>query len=72
MPVNEIFPMLITCNFLEIKGLLQLLIKAVALKLQEDSVEKIRKDFNVPDPNWTKEDLKRIEEENAWADPGKK
>lgn len=65
------FPLIITCNFLEIKGLLQLMIKAVALKLQEDSIEQIRKDFDVEDPKWTPEELARIEEENAWADPNK-
>ena len=47
------------------------MIKAVALKLQEDSIEQIRKDFDVEDPKWTPEELARIEEENAWADPNK-
>ena len=38
------------------------MIKAVALKLQEDSIEQIRKDFDVEDPKWTPEELARIEE----------
>ena len=67
MTVSEMFPLMITANFLEIKGLIQLMVKAVALQIQGKSVEEIRKNFNVEDPKWTEEELKKLNEENAWA-----
>ena len=67
MTVSEMFPLMITANFLEIKGLIQLMVKAVALQIQGKAVEEIRKAFNVEDPKWTEEELKKLNEENAWA-----
>ena len=67
MTVDEMFPLLITANFLEIKGLIKLMVKAVALQIQGKSVEQIRETFGIGDPKWTEEELKKLEEENAWA-----
>ena len=67
MTAPEMFPLLITANFLEIKGLIRLMVKAVALQIQGKEVEQIRKTFNVEDPKWTEEELKKLNEENAWA-----
>ena len=72
MPVSEMFPLLITANFLEIQGLIQLMVKAVALQIQGKSVETIRETFGIEDPKWTEEELKRLNEENAWAYEEKK
>ena len=72
MSVSEMFPLLITANFLEIKGLIQLMVKAVALQIQGKSVEQIRETFGIEDPKWTEEELKKLEEENAWAYETKK
>ena len=72
MPVSEMFPLLITGNFLEIKGLLRLMVKAVALQIQGRSVEEIRKTFDIEDPKWTPEELQKLKEENAWAYETKK
>ena len=72
IPVNDMFPLLICGNFLEIKGLINLMVKAVALQIQGKSVEDIRKTFNVEDPKWTEEELAKLEEENAWAYDTKK
>ena len=47
MPVSEMFPLLITANFLEIPGLLNLMCKAVALQIQGKTVEEIRTTFNI-------------------------
>ena len=47
MPVSEMFPLLITANFLEIPGLLNLICKAVALQIQGKTVEEIRTTFNI-------------------------
>ena len=47
MPVSEMFPLLITANFLEIPGLLNLICKGVALQIQGKTVEEIRTTFNV-------------------------
>ena len=67
MPVSEMFPLLITANFLEIPGLLNLMCKAVALQIQGKSVEEIRTIFNIDDPKWSPEELQKLKEENAWA-----
>ena len=67
MTVDEMFPILFLANFLEIKGLIELMVKAVALQIQGKTVEEIRKAFHVEDPKWTAEELKKLEEENAWA-----
>ena len=66
------FPLLITGNFLEIKGLLRLMVKAVALEIQGRSVEEIRKTFDIEDPKWSPEELQKLKEENAWAYETKK
>ena len=67
MPVPEMFAILIAGDFLEIKGLINLMCKALALQIQENSVEKIREIFEVEDPKWTPEELSSLKEENAWA-----
>ena len=72
IPVSEMFPLLITGNFLEIKGLIALMTKAVALQIQGKSVEEIRKTFDIEDPKWTPEELQKLKEENAWAYESKK
>ena len=72
MPVDDMFPLLITGNFLEIKGLVNLMVKAVALQIQGKSVEEIRKTFKIADPKWTPEELQKLKEENAWAYETKK
>ena len=72
IPVSDMFPLLITGNFLEIKGLVKLMVKAVALQIQGKSVEDIRKTFDIEDPKWTPEELQKLKEENAWAYETKK
>ena len=72
MPVDDMFPLLITGNFLEIKGLVNLMVKAVALQIQGKSVEQIRETFKIADPKWTPEELAKLKEENAWAYETKK
>jgi S-phase kinase-associated protein 1 len=72
MPVSEMFPLLITANFLEIPGLLNLMCKAVALQIQGKAVEDIRTTFNIEDPKWSPEELQKLKEENAWAYETKK
>merc|ERR1712154_334865 len=47
MTVDEMFPLLFLANFLEIKGLIELMVKALALQIQGKTVEEIRKNFNV-------------------------
>ena len=72
MPVDDMFPLLITGNFLEIKGLIKLMVKAVALQIQGKTVEEIRETFKIEDPCWTPEELQKLKEENAWAYETKK
>ena len=67
MPVPEMLAILIAGDFLEIKGLINLMCKAVALQIEGNSVEKIREIFEIEDPKWTPEELSALKEENAWA-----
>ena len=47
IPVSEMFPLLMTANFLEIPGLLNLICKGVALQIQGKTVEEIQTNFNI-------------------------
>ena len=47
MSVSEMLPLLMTANFLEIPGLLNLICKAVALQIQGKTVEEIQTTFNI-------------------------
>ena len=67
IPVDEMFPLLIAAKFLEIKGLVDLLVKAVALHIQGKTVEEIRKTLGIHDPKWTPEELQKRRERNAWV-----
>ena len=67
MTVPEMFPLLITANFLEIKGLVRLMVKAVALQIKGKDVEEIRKTFDVEDPKWTDEEKQKLKDEHSWA-----
>ena len=72
IPVPKMFPLLICANFLEIRGLLDLMAKAVALQMQGKTVEEMRKNLDLPDPCWTEEELQKLREESAWANPDTK
>ena len=72
MPVDDMFPLLICGNFLEIKGLVNLMTSAVALQIQGKTVEEIRETFKIADPKWTPDELQKLKEENAWAYETKK
>ena len=67
IPVSEMFPLLIGSNFLEIKGLIDLICKAVALQIQDDYVEENKEKLNVADPNLSVEELQKSMDKNAWA-----
>merc|ERR1712166_367313 len=66
MPVDEIIPLLYTrdnpCNNLQIKSLINMMVKSVALQIQGYPIEEIRKIFKVEDPKWTPEELEELEE----------
>ena len=57
---------------MEIKGLVNLMVKAVALQIQGKPVEEIRKTFQIEDPKWSPEELQKLKDENAWAYEAKK
>ena len=67
IPISKMFPLLIVGNFLEIKGLINLICKAVALQIQDNNVQEIREKFNVTDRNWSAEELQKLKDENTWA-----
>ena len=72
MPVGDVFPLLQTGVFLEIKGLSNLMVKAFALQIQGKPEEEIRKTFNMTGPKWTPEELQKFKDETAWAFEAKK
>ena len=59
-------------NFLQINGLVNLMVKALALQIQGKPVEEIRKTFQIEDPKWSAEELQKLKDENAWAYETKK
>lgn len=58
MSIDDMFPLLSTGIFLEIKGLIDLMIKAIALQVPSEPGE---------DPKWTHDELKTLKDFHAWA-----
>ena len=69
--VDDMLRLLIVANFLEIKGLVDLMTTAIALQIQGRTEEEIREAFHVKDPKYTKKELAKINEENPWGPLGK-
>ena len=73
--VDDILRLLIVANFLEIKGLIDLLTTAVALQIQGRTEQEIRETFHVKEPKYTKKQLaklnRKLNEENPWGSLGK-
>merc|ERR1712166_937185 len=65
--VDDMLRLLIVANFLEIKGLVDLMTTAIALQIQGQTEEQIRETFKVPDPKYTKKELAELNEENPWG-----
>ena len=66
-PFDEIFELIYASNYLIIPGLTGLMCKGLTYKINGHTPEQIRKNFNLEDPNWSAEELKKIDEENAWV-----
>ena len=64
--VDNMLRLLIVANFLEIKGLVDLMTTAIALQIQGQTVEHIRETFKVKDPKYTKKELEELNEENPF------
>ena len=64
--VDDMLRLLIVANFLEIKGLVDLMTTAIALQIQGQTVEHIRETFKVKDPKYTKKELEELNEENPF------
>ena len=65
--VDDMLRLLMVANFLEIKGLVDLMSTAIALQIQGKTVKQIRKTFKVKDPKHTKEELQELNEENPFT-----
>ena len=61
IPVDDMFPLLETANFLEIKDLVRLMVKAVALQIQGKKAAEICETFGM-DPSGIEE----LDDENAY------
>ena len=65
--VDDMLRLLFVANFLEIKGLVDLMTTAIALQIQGKTVKQIRKTFKVKDPKYSKEELEELNEENPFT-----
>ena len=63
MSLKEMFSVLVTAELLEIKGLRDLMTKALALQIQGKNTEDIRRTFGIEDPKWNKRELRKIEKD---------
>ena len=59
IPNSELLPLLITAYYLKIQGLVRLLIKVVAIKIQSKTGA-LQKYFDVENPKWTTKELKTL------------
>ena len=59
-PNSELLPLLITANYLKIQGLIRLLVKVVAKKIQSKTGA-LQKYFDVENPKWSLKELKTLE-----------
>ena len=60
IPNSELLPLLITAYYLKIQGLIRLLVKVVAKKIQSKTGA-LQKYFDVENPKWSLEELKTLE-----------
>ncbi|GMY05431.1 SKP1-like protein 1B [Fagus crenata] len=63
---NILFDLILAANYLDIKGLLDLICKTVADMMKGKSVEEIRKMFNIKN-DFTPEEEEEVRKENQWA-----
>jgi S-phase kinase-associated protein 1 len=63
---SELFDIMIAANYLDIKPLLNLTCKTVALMIRGKSPEDIRKQFNIKN-DFTPEEEEQIRKENEWC-----
>ena len=59
IPNSELLPLLITAYYLKIEGLIRLLVKAVAIKIQSKTGA-LQKYFDVDNPKWNTKELKTL------------
>lgn len=64
---NILFPLILAANFLEIKPLLDLTCKNVALQIKGKTPEEIRQHFNIKN-DFTPEEEEQVRRENAWCE----
>ena len=67
----ELYDLLLAANYLEIKDLLDVICKTVALMIQDKSAEEIREKFDVKN-DFSKAEEEKIKEENEWCADKKK
>lgn len=63
---GTLFDLILAANYLDIKPLLDLTCLTVALMIQDNSIEEIRKKFGIEN-DFTAEEEKKIMEENEWC-----
>lgn len=65
MPQEEIFELMLAVNYLDIKHLLDVTAKSVALSMKGLTAEQIREKFGIVN-DWTEDELQQVKRENEW------
>lgn len=66
LPQSELFDVILASNYMNIKSLLDLTCKTVAMMIKGKTPEEIRKTFNIKN-DFTPEEEEEVRRENAWA-----
>ncbi|KAL0402070.1 UNVERIFIED_CONTAM: SKP1-like protein 20 [Sesamum latifolium] len=66
MKISVLFEVVLAANYLDIKGLLDLVCQEIADRMQNKSVKWVRKTFCIEN-DFTPEEEEQIKQEHAWA-----
>lgn len=66
---NDLFELVLAANYLDIKGLMDLLCQSIADRIKDKSYMAVRKIFNIT-TDYTEAELEEVKKEHAWAHEG--
>ncbi|ESQ33021.1 hypothetical protein EUTSA_v10005053mg [Eutrema salsugineum] len=66
MDFDTMFPLVLAANYLNVKGLLDLVCQSIADYIQDKKVEEVREIFKIEN-DYTPEEEEAVRKENAWA-----
>ncbi|XP_009594951.1 SKP1-like protein 12 [Nicotiana tomentosiformis] len=66
---NDLFELVLAANYLDIKGLMDLLCQSIADRIKDKSYMAVRKIFNIT-TDYTEAELEEVKKEHPWAHEG--